>query len=688
VDVTTLGNDGLGCDPLPLNSLSGSIALIQRGTCSFDVKSNNAKTAGAVAVLLYLRDQDADDIFFPIGLEDTAIPFVLIGNTPGKAIKSYLSAQRGAPVTLDPAWHEKSSTADVVADYSSRGPSIGAFASNPVRAIKPEIVAVGGNIYTAAQRNDPNGDLYDASGYTTVEGNSFSAALVAGAVALVKQAHPSYTAAQLKSAVVNTAATNIQDESGPARVAAAGAGKLNAQAAVAAQVTVSPSTIEFGNVAANLPSVTLTITNAGTTAANLGIAVVQRDNDTRARVTATPSTATVGAGETSTITVSLTGSFPAPGSYEGQINITGSGTTLHVPYIYRVGDGAVSTANIFPVIGDQYVSVPGITGHLIGARVVDQYGVPIVGRAVTWSVDAGGGQINRGSNGIPNADVQTDIYGTVAALVDFGSAFGDQVYTADLRGISWEFDLFASIYPVIADNGVVNGASFQPTPLAPGSYATITGQNLARVTADYVTSGLPLAIAATSVSFDVPSAGISVPGHLTYISPIQINVQVPWELQGQTSAQMKVITTNIASQLYTIRLADYGPAAFEYTGADGRMYAAALDANGQLITTSNPAKAGQYISVYVNGLGPVTNRPASGALSPANPLAQSSTPGAVTATIGGRPAQVAFSGLAPNYVALYQLNLVVPTDISSGVLPLVITGNGIASKSTLLAVTP
>ena len=127
---------------------------------------------------------------------------------------------------------------------------------------------------------------------------------------------------------------------------------------------------------------------------------------------------------------------------------------------------------------------------------------------------------------------------------------------------------------------------------------------------------------------------------------------------------------------------------FEYTGTDGRLFAAALDVNGQLITTANPAKAGQYISVYANGLGPVNNRPASGSLSPSAPLADSTSLPAISATLGGKPVQIAFSGLAPNYVALYQLNLVIPADMTSGVFPLVITGNGIASKSTLLAVSP
>ena len=303
---------------------------------------------------------------------------------------------------------------------------------------------------------------------------------------------------------------------------------------------------------------------------------------------------------------------------------------------------------------------------------------------MTWTANPGGGQIDS-SNGIPNADIETDIYGTAAATVDLGNQFGDQYFTGNLGTYSWEFDLLAQLFPVINPNGVVNGASFQNSPIAPGSYITIEGQNLARVTANYVTANLPLAIAATSVSFDVPLAGISVPGHISYISPTQINVQVPWEVEGNSQAQMKVITTDIASQLYTLPLAAYGPAAFEYTGGDGQLYAAALDTSSQLITTAHPAQRGQYISLYANGLGPVNNQPASGATSPASPLAQAVSPGDISVTIGGLPAIVAFVGLAPNYVGLYQLNLVVPTDVPSGVQPLVITGNGVVSKTTLLA---
>ncbi len=324
-------------------------------------------------MLLYNTD---DSLFTPTGLEDTAIPFVLIGKSAGMALKpSFASFLLGSlfNVTLDPTLHEVTVPTDIVAPFSSRGPAIGNFANPPALSIKPELVAPGSGIYTASQRLDPNGDLYDASGYTSVDGNSFSAALVAGAVALVKQAHPNYTPAQLKSAVVNSASTNVQDESGMARINSVGAGKLNAQAAIAAQVTVTPPTIGFGNISATLPSTSLTISNSGSAAVTLNFAVAQRDPDSRASFSV-PSSLTLAAGQSSSITVLMAGSRPAAGGYDGQINITGSGVNLHVPYIYFAGTGV--PANIFPIFGDGYTGLQGETYDLIAFRIVDQNGVP------------------------------------------------------------------------------------------------------------------------------------------------------------------------------------------------------------------------------------------------------------------------------------------------------------------------
>ncbi|MDQ2901197.1 MAG: hypothetical protein M3Y07_15575, partial [Acidobacteriota bacterium] len=123
-----------------------------------------------------------------------------------------------------------------------------------------------------------------------------------------------------------------------------------------------------------------------------------------------------------------------------------------------------------------------------------------------------------------------------------------------------------------------------------------------------------------------------------------------------------VTNNGVSSALYTLPLAGYAPA-----------FLAALT-----------AQRGQPVSIYANGLGPVDNQPASGEPSPAQPLA--STRVTPTVTIGGLPAQVLFSGLAPGFVGLYQINVIVPSAAPTGAQSIVITANGIDSKTSTLVV--
>ena len=168
----------------------------------------------------------------------------------------------------------------------------------------------------------------------------------------------------------------------------------------------------------------------------------------------------------------------------------------------------------------------------------------------------------------------------------------------------------------------------------------------------------------SAVSFDTPTT--SVPGHLEFVAPGQVNVQVPWELQGQTSAQIKVSVQDSAGSLYTLPLAAYSPGIF-----------AVADRNGNPISDSNPALQGQTIVIYCNGLGPVTNQPASGDPSPSNPLATTAT--LPTVMIGGQSAPVAFSGLTPTSVGLYQINVIVPA-VGPGTKVISLLTGGVTSK--------
>jgi minor extracellular serine protease Vpr len=156
-DVEKLGDDGRACRPLPAGSLSGAVALVQRGGCSFALKVFNAENAGAVGVVIYQLD-GVDSIFSPAGLAGSGVPAVMIPNSAGKQLKSFLAGNPDARVILDPTLTEWEAPSDEVAVFSSRGPSIGEY------GIKPELVAVGTDLFTATQRYDPNSELWDPTG--------------------------------------------------------------------------------------------------------------------------------------------------------------------------------------------------------------------------------------------------------------------------------------------------------------------------------------------------------------------------------------------------------------------------------------------------------------------------------------------------------------------------------------------
>ena len=194
---------------------------------------------------------------------------------------------------------------------------------------------------------------------------------------------------------------------------------------------------------------------------------------------------------------------------------------------------------------------------------------------------------------------------------------------------------------------------------------------------------LPLAIDYTTVSFDVPSANLSLPGHLIYISANQVNVQVPWELAGQNSVQVKVTTGSafgiVFGNVVTVALADYAPAFFEI----GSGQVAALDTRFKVIGPSNPAASGQSVQFFANGLGPVDNQPASG--DPAT-AATSLCKAQATVAIGSQQVTPAFCGLAPGFAGLYQVNAAVPSNLAPGTYPVTITIGGKTSKASNIAV--
>lgn len=678
-DVATIDSTGLGCSPLGNNALANTVALMVRGECSFLQKLNNAQRAGAVGVIVYQQSSDA--VFVATGLEGTPIPLAMIGNRNGLRLKEYIAANRGARVNFDSSLRAVDGTADDTSIFSAQGPSIGDS------LVKPEITTVGSDVYVATQNYDPNGDMFDASRYRSVEGTSFSAPLVAGAVALVKQRNPALAPAELKSAVVNTADPRVMDfdyEGRPmeARAIAMGAGKLDASTAVRTTVLATPSTLSFGQVlpASAFPVTrTLRLRNRGQASANVRLSVVQRDTDASARVTLSASSAALGAGQEATFTVRLEGTRPRAGMYEGVIRVEGGETPLRIPYLYVVSDGVAF--NAFALGGDGFTRAPG-RQHRVMAKFIDRFGAPVANLRVRFRAESG--------DTIDQATEATDELGIAEARVIMGSAIGQHVFSVEpVNGGEPRVEFFGQVIqePALRSDGVVNAASGQVgRGLAPGSYISLFGASFTDQTRVFTTNYLPISLAKVSVGFDVPGqTNRSFPGAISFISPGQINVQVPWELAGQSQVRLKVSNGDYSSARLTVPLNEVSPAFFEYSDAgSGRQLIAALDQNFQLVTGAAPVARGSVVQLYANGLGPVNNQPATGEAAPSSPLATCRI--AAQVTIGGQNATVLYAGLAPGFVGLYQVNATVPADAPTGIQPVVITMNGVASKTASLPV--
>ena len=222
-------------------------------------------------------------------------------------------------------------------------------------------------------------------------------------------------------------------------------------------------------------------------------------------------------------------------------------------------------------------------------------------------------------------------------------------------------------------SGIVNGASFAPgAPVAPGSIVSIFGSNLATSTAQAVVVPLPTTLLTTSVTIN----GASIP--LYYVSPTQINAQVPFETPPGT-AKLAVAINGTEGPAVSFPVAATAPGIFQY----GTNRAVAVNPDGSINASDHPAKPGEVIVVYMTGQGAVSNPIASGAPALGSPL--SMTLATTTATVGGTNAEVLFSGLAPGFVGLLQANVRIP-NVAAGAQPLVVTIGGAPSNSALITV--
>ncbi len=219
------------------------------------------------------------------------------------------------------------------------------------------------------------------------------------------------------------------------------------------------------------------------------------------------------------------------------------------------------------------------------------------------------------------------------------------------------------VVPNLAVSAITEAADFNRTSgtkYAPGSIIAIFGTDLAGTTAS-----------APKVPLSTQLGGVSVKigdrlAPLYYVSPGQINAMIPFEVSGSVPVQV-IGGNNSTSATTTIQVGTSAP----------RIFAGAIiDFQG-----NSPAVAGDTLIIYCGGLGVTSPALASGLGSPAY---QITAP--LRVTIGGRDAAVAYKGLTPTLVGLYQVNVTVPAGVSGNVGVQIINANNEASNTVTIAV--
>lgn len=297
---TTNGLD-TACTALSPGSLTSKIALISRGGCTFSTKIRNAQNAGAVAVLV--ANQFAGD---PVAMaaDGTAnqptVPAYMVGRS---SVAGLLAAGNGASATIGSALSYISSpNKDIMAGFSSQGPTDVDF------RVKPDVVAPGVNVLSAV----PASACLAPPCWAFFQGTSMATPHLAGSAAVVLSQHPGWSAAQVRSAIVNTADRGVlRDYRTGTQVVAdvntIGAGRENLARAVQATVAIEPVSVSFGAVPAGSGQTrSQDVSIANLTSSDQQIAVNVAGGGSGATFRANVPSVTIPAGGTTVVTITVT----------------------------------------------------------------------------------------------------------------------------------------------------------------------------------------------------------------------------------------------------------------------------------------------------------------------------------------------------------------------------------------------
>ena len=305
--VTTPAN---GCTAIT-NDVTGKIALIDRGVCTFGTKISNAEAAGAIGVIVVNNvagdptAMGADPLFEP------TIPAVMVGKAEGNAMKPSGTATVDGTVQSEFLTENE----DIIAGFSSRGPTPFTY------LIKPDLTGPGVNVASSVFEGE----------FAFFQGTSMATPHLSGVAALLLDGFPGISPAEVKSRMANNAARVVTDHVNGTvdpGVLARGGGRVDVLEAFGAAAWFDPVSVSFGQLTGSRPfSETRTVAVHGT-ATSVAVAFAA------APPPGLSLTASL-AGGTITAVMSIDRSV-AGGDYSGDLVVTGGGETYLIPFWVRV----------------------------------------------------------------------------------------------------------------------------------------------------------------------------------------------------------------------------------------------------------------------------------------------------------------------------------------------------------------
>jgi uncharacterized protein (TIGR03437 family) len=256
----------------------------------------------------------------------------------------------------------------------------------------------------------------------------------------------------------------------------------------------------------------------------------------------------------------------------------------------------------------------------------------------------------------------------------------------DASGRQWSKQLSVSFYgpqsstqtPVVSS--VVNAASYQ-AGMSPGAVGTLFGQNLSPVNGIEFPGGVT-SYKGVTVTVQGNAAPLFVVANVN--GQEQINFQVPMGLSSGT-AQVEVNNNGAVGAVSGVSVSTLQPGIFEYVPTRSSVsYAAVLKPDGSAVGPFNPASRGTTVAMFMTGLGPTSPPLSTGQLGPVPAATTNYVP---RVGINGVDVPVVFSGVAPGFIGLDQVNFLIPANATPGSnLPLTVSANGVASQTSRIAV--